>query len=170
MEHEEQEGIAYLGIDPGVSGGICIIYTQRGTPPTMIHGKCGATPHDMAWSISTPMDNLRDDYGITHWVAGIEKVHSFPGQGVASTFKFGMNYGTWVGILTSLPISYRMITPHTWMKHYGTMPKDKTDRKNYIKSLAQCIYPDSNRITLATSDAILIAHYTMQHDQGKKFV
>ena len=88
----------------------------------------------------------------------IESVHSMPGQGVASTFKFGMNYGQWIGILATLKIPYIQVSPHKWMKHYGSMPKEKKDRKNHIKHLAQQRYPDV-KITLATSDAMLIAHY-----------
>ena len=38
------------------------------------------------------------------------------------------------------------------------MPKDKKDRKNYIKAMAQGLYPNAERITLAKSDAVLIAH------------
>jgi len=38
------------------------------------------------------------------------------------------------------------------------MPKERKDRKNHIKHLAQQRYPDV-KITLATSDAMLIANY-----------
>ena len=63
-----------------------------------------------------------------------------------------------VGILATLKIPYKLVTPHTWMKHYGSRPKDKKDRKNHIKHLAQQRFPDVD-ITLATSDAMLIANY-----------
>ena len=47
------------------------------------------------------------------------------------------------------------------MKHFGTMPKDKKDRKNHLKHLAQQRFP-SVKITLATADAILLANQTGQ--------
>ena len=84
-----------------------------------------------------------------------------PKQGVKSMFTFGENYGHWVGVLAALKIPYNLITPIVWMKHYSPIPKDKKDRKNYLKSVAQRLYPDSH-ITLATADAILIAHYLME--------
>jgi len=41
----------------------------------------------------------------------------------------------------------------------------KKDRKNYIKDLAKKLYPELGRkITLATADAIVLAHY-----EKKKF-
>ena len=39
---------------------------------------------------------------------------------------------------------------------------NKKDRKNYIKAMAQGLYPNAERITLATSDAVLIAHCAME--------
>ena len=150
--------IGYIGIDVGKSGGVCFIYKDKGTPlPTMHCYKCPTTIHDMADLIATPpikeLPNIK-------WVGLVERVHSMPKQGVRSMFTFGENYGHWVGILAALKISYNLITPLVWMKHYTPIPKDKKDRKNYLKSVAQRLYPDSH-ITLATADAILIAHYLM---------
>ena len=132
----------------------------------MVHVKCGGTAYDMTMQLADPIDSLYDQ-GVEHWIALIEKVHSMPGQGVASTFKFGMNYGQWIGILTALQIPYSTITPKKWMAHYGAMPKDKKDRKNYIKAMAQGLYPNAERITLATSDAVLIAHCAMEKHLSK---
>ena len=55
------------------------------------------------------------------------------------------------------------------MKFYGAMPPDKRKRKNYLKQLAQQLYPNI-KITLATSDAILLAHYLQQTDVMKPIV
>ena len=90
--------------------------------------------------------------------AVIESVHSFPGQGVASTFKFGMNYGQWLGILAGNKIPYTQVTPQMWQKHFGSMPKEKKDRKNHLKHLSQQRYPHT-KVTLKTADAILLAEY-----------
>ena len=91
----------------------------------------------------------------------IEKVHSMPKQGVVSTFTFGKNYGQWLGILASNGVPYKEVTPQTWMKYYGAMPKDKPKRKKYLKHLAQSLYPNI-KITLKTADAVLIAHWCRQ--------
>ena len=143
------ENRVFIGIDPGIKGGIAVIYNDvyyvQPTPTTV------AGMADGLITLKHKGPNLA-------MYTAIELVHSFPGQGVASTFKFGMNYGEWLGILATLKIPYIQVTPHKWMKHYGAMPKDKKDRKNHIKHLAQQRFPDVD-ITLATSDAMLIANY-----------
>ena len=148
--------MVYVGIDPGINGGICLII-----PKTISAGvshietyKCPATIRDMADILDDwidPASNVR---------AVIEKVHAFPGQGVTSMFNFGKNYGTWLGILSGLRIPYVEVSPQKWMKVYGTMPRDKTKRKNHLKGLAQSMYPNE-KITLKTADAVLLAHFSL---------
>ena len=136
----------YIGIDPGKSGGICFLMDDD-----IKTFKCPATTHDMAEELILAKD-------IRKCTAIVEKVHSFPGQGVASTFNFGYNYGVWLGILSALHIPYQLCLPRKWMKFYGSMPKEKKDRKNHLKQLAQQMYPD-HKVTLYNADAILLANY-----------
>ena len=143
-----------IGIDPGVNGGIAIInYTPQNTGIEAL--SCPATVKDMADIIDW------HKWACIKTFAVIEKVHSFPKQGVRSVFTFGKNFGMWLGILATHEIPYLEITPQKWMKYYGSMPRDKKDRKNYLKHLAQSLYP-SVRVTLKTADAILLAHYSKQ--------
>ena len=139
----------FIGIDPGISGGLAIIYNDAYSVK-----KCPNTIQEMANELIT----LKDQAPNLPMYCVIEKVHSFPGNSGRSMFTFGCNYGQWTGILATLKIPYKEVTPHAWMKHYGKMPKDKKDRKNHIKHLAQQRYPGV-KITLATSDAMLIANY-----------
>ena len=141
----------YIGIDPGVSGGIACITCEE-----LFTVKCPETIADMNDKVEAI--NVVSQHSGYKAYAVIESVHSMPGQGVASTFKFGKNYGEWLGILAANKIPYIQVTPQKWMKQFGAMPRDKKDRKNHIKHLAQQRYPD-NKITLATSDSILIAEY-----------
>ena len=141
----------YVGIDPGVSGGIACI-----TSDELFAIKCPSTIADMNDKVEAVV-NVAHHTGYKVY-ATIEAVHSMPKQGVASVFKFGKNYGEWLGILSANKIPYTQVSPQKWMKIFGSMPKEKKDRKNHIKHLAQQRYPD-NKITLATSDSILIAEY-----------
>tara|TARA_Y100000310_G_scaffold103804_2_gene102169 strand:+ start:531 stop:1016 length:486 start_codon:yes stop_codon:yes gene_type:complete len=136
---------AFIGIDPGVSGGVCVI---EGLGYTVC--KCPDTIADMA-EVLRPYKERKDA------MVAIESVHSMPGQGVASTFKFGKNFGEWLGILATLKIPYCLVTPHKWMKFYGSYPKERTLRKTHFKNLAQQRVP-LLKVTLATADAILIAN------------
>jgi len=143
------ENRVFIGIDPGISGGIGIIYNE-----SYYAAKCPNTVAEMADEIAM----VREVGPDLSCYAIIEKVHSMPGQGVVSTWKFGANYGQWLGILATLKIPYVLVTPHKWMSHYGSRPKIKKDRKNHLKDLAQQRFPDV-KITLATADAMLIANY-----------
>jgi hypothetical protein len=136
----------YIGIDPGINGGVCIIDNYY----SMECFKCPRTPIEMAEELKKHID---DDA-----VALIEKVHSFPGQGVVSTFTFGTNYGQWQGILSALEVKYEFITPKEWQKKYQPLSKEKKIRKNELKQLAKDKFPSKN-VTLYTSDAILLALY-----------
>ena len=88
----------------------------------------------------------------------MERVHSFPNQGVKSTFSFGENFGTWKGLLAATDIEYSLVQPKKWMSFYGELPKEKQKRKNHLKNIAKSLYP-SLKVTLYTADAILLAHY-----------
>ena len=145
--------MVYVGIDPGINGGICLIFPDSKIHHIEIH-KCPATIRDMA----DILDDWIDPSATVRAV--IEKVHAFPGQGVTSTFNFGKNFGIWLGILNGLRIPYVEVSPQKWMKVYGSMPKDKKDRKNHLKGLAQSLYPQE-KITLKTADAVLLAHFSL---------
>ena len=145
----QMENRVFIGIDPGINGGIAIIYNDAYTVQ-----KCPNTIQEMADMLIA----LKDHAPNLPMYCIIEKVHSMPGNSGRSMFTFGCNYGQWLGILATLRIPYTEVIPNKWMKHYGTMKRDKKDRKNHIKHLAQQRYPDV-KITLATSDAMLIANY-----------
>ena len=143
----------YIGIDPGKNGGIGIIYND-----TAYCKRCPATVQEMSEEIRICKEIAPDiqKYAI------IEQVHSMPKQGVKSVFTFGQGYGQWLGILASYSIPYIQVTPQKWMKFFGAMPKEKKDRKNHLKHLAQQRFPGI-KITLATSDAILLATYLKEN-------
>jgi len=94
----------------------------------------------------------------------IEKVHSMPGQGVSSTFKFGTNYGFLRGVIMTLGVPLHEVTPNTWQRHIGIPPRGKISKGSYkstIKGFAQQRHP-TLKLTLKTCDAILIADYAWE--------
>jgi hypothetical protein len=64
----------------------------------------------------------------------------------------------WLGICASLDLDVTTVTPQVWMKKYGEMPKEKQERKRYLKILALSYFQEL-KVTLKTADAILIAKY-----------
>ena len=140
------------GVDPGNSGGIAVISTQNVYPFVEAHA-APDTERDVC--------DLFESYRSAIVMCYIEAVHSFPGQGVASSFTFGQNYGTLRGLLIGLKIPFTSVSPMKWKKSMGlTKGKDEsnTDYKNRSKALAQQLWP-SLRITHATSEALLLAEY-----------
>ena len=146
----------YIGIDPGKSGGIAFIDDENNL-------QCFRFNQDLNALIS----DIKIIRKIDKCVAKLELVHSFPNQGVKSTFSFGENYGFWHGIFSALDIKYTKVTPKKWMSYYGVLPKVKKDRKNKLKEMAQEEYPDT-KVTLYVADAILIAKYTKEKYEESK--
>ena len=143
------ENRVFIGIDPGIKGGVAFIYNDT--------YYVQQTPNTIA-GMADELITLKQMGPNLSMYCCIERVHSFPGNSARSMFTFGTNYGQWLGILATLKIPYIEVTPYAWMKHYPKAPKNKKDRKNYYKHLAQQRFPDVS-ITLATSDAMLIANY-----------
>jgi len=154
----------YIGIDPGKNGGIAGIYKDK-----IDFKRCGKTTKEMSDDFQSLMWDLsRDNQGDVH--VFVEHVHSFPGQGVVSTFSFGQNYGRWEGIIASLDLKQVDIQPYKWMKYYDiSRGVSRKERKRELKELAEGFqehhileFPSKKRITFNVSDAILIANYCNQ--------
>lgn len=136
------------GVDPGAGGGIGLIGVAENF--YLVH----PLP-------DTEMDcvDLFQEYASRIDILALEKVHSFPGQGVASTFTFGKNYGFLRGVIMTLKIPLVDVTPSVWMKALGCQTKGD---KNVTKSMAQQLFPNV-KITHKTADAILIAHWLRKY-------
>ncbi len=140
---------AWMGIDPGKSGGIALIHADG----TYTAQKIPATEMDlyqiMAGLACAPIAKCY-----------LERVSSSPQMGVRSAFTFGRGYGLLLGLLTALKIPFEEVTPHKWQ----TAMRCKTGGdKNVSKRKAQQLFPDIE-ITHAIADALLIAEYARQRD------
>jgi crossover junction endodeoxyribonuclease RuvC len=49
----------------------------------------------------------------------IERVGSMPGQGLSSTFKFGVAFGLIQGVVAALKIETHFVSPSKWKAHFG---------------------------------------------------
>ena len=142
---------AAIGIDPGVSGAVACISEDE--PPKV-------TP----WTTTADASAVLRDWAWQHGgaFALLEKVHAMPGQGVSSTFKLGVNYGEWRGLLTSLGIPFEVVTPLTWQRAMSCQTKGD---KNVSTRRAQELFP-SLKLTHRTAAALLIAEYNWRHSRG----
>jgi hypothetical protein len=151
----------YIGIDPGISGGIAVIDTKG----KMRAYKCPKSSEDMALLFQvciggTPPNEIK---------LLMERVWARPTNAVRAAFSYGTNYGQWLGIAASHEITMNTVIPVEWIKWVGCPKALKKDvRKRWLKEKARELYLNVNKLTLATSDAILITHYAKKEYFNEK--
>lgn len=156
----------YIGIDPGLSGGLILI--QDGVPRG---GPMPDTELDVWTWIRTVSAGPRDKFAM------IEDVWARPGQGVTSMFTFGKGYGGLCMALTAAAIPYERVRPQVWQRALGITPKHKSEKgnawKDRLRATAQRLYPkldfwnETLSVQRAVSDALLIATYCQRKHEGK---
>jgi len=162
--------ITVIGIDPGASGALSYTNSKK---IDVISKKC----NPLISGRNTSLSMATTSYTEEKIIAYIEKVHAMPHDGRSSLFKFGVNYGVWLGLLNSkighTPRNLKQIvevSPQKWMKFWENkigekLPKVKKDRKNKLKEIASNY--TSERVTLWNADSILITMYGMYTEQGE---
>ncbi len=155
---------AYMGIDPGKSGGLALLFDDK-----VIAVKMPETPADVLQWIRESSFKC---------VAVIEQVGGYaPSKkdgnkfvaGSSAMFNFGKGVGHLEMALLACNIPTESVSPRKWQKALGISRRKKTETKtqwkNRLKSVAQRLFP-SEKVTLATADALLIALYCKRKHQG----
>ena len=93
-----------------------------------------------------------------------------PHDGRSSLFKFGVNYGVWLGILASKQIPTIEVSPQKWMAfwkdyHGVELPKEKKERKKVLKDFASVYLDKDKNATLWNADSILITMYGLHQEK-----
>lgn len=145
-----------IGIDPGVHlGGIAVFSNGDMEAFSMPEGFT---------EIFDFLREIRNRDLTQETVAVLEDVgKGIPGQSSKATATFARHNGHLEMALYALGIRSEKVTPQKWQKAYSntvgnSKGKTKTEWKNILKNEAKRRYPNI-KITLATSDAILIADY-----------
>lgn len=138
-----------IGIDPGWSGSCVVKYPDD----KIVCFDCPDTQSEIVEIVKDIKNMATQD--LEDVVCVIEKVHSMPGQNCAALWKFAVNFATWQTALIAFGIPFTEVTPQAWQKKLGGCPKDKGDRKRYIKDCMQKKYP-MIKVTLNNADALAI--------------
>jgi len=146
----------YLGADPGKSGGL-VLLDEAGA--VVNASAMPDTEHDL-------VDHLAEFAGRIH-IAHVEAVHSFPDQGLASSFNFGMSYGGLRMALVALRIPFEAISPQRWQRLIGVPIVQKKNKKKATRAKAQELFPNC-KWTHATADAALLAEHARRIYCGLK--
>lgn len=120
----------YIGIDPGKSGAMAVIWEFGGV-------------EIVPFSCEGYRDLMRQ-FPPMECRCCLERVGAMPKQGVNSMFHFGENYGFIQGLLTSYSIPYELVTPQKWKKEFQI-----TGDKNSSISVCKRLFPN---IPLRRSD------------------
>ena len=118
----------YIGIDPGLTGGIALIDGNRASAQPM--PVAGGEVHAGAVAAL-----------LLAWLNGqraqvaIERVGAMPGQGVSSMFKFGCGYGQVRGVCAALGLPVALVQPQAWKKRVlSGLSHDKEGAARYCAS------------------------------------
>jgi hypothetical protein len=141
----------HIGVDPGKAGGIAVL-NHDGDVIELI--SMPETPEDIR-------DFFRK-YSSLSSVCIMEDVgYGLPGQSSKATATFARHNGHLDMAILCAEIPKHSPTPQKWMKGYSlgkSSSYTKTEWKNRLKAKAQQLFP-KEKITLKTSDALLIAYY-----------
>lgn len=152
-----------VAIDPGAYGALVALYTDGD-----VEYEC----MPMTLSKHRVVDAIRvgefiDRVSHTNIIVVWENVHSFPGQGVASSFKFGLQTGLVVGAALSrasgngVLLSQHKVQPKAWKSHFDLL---KTEKKAAIAKMKELLpnhdFSGLNQNALSgVADAYLIGRY-----------
>jgi len=154
----------FIGIDPGQTGAVAALDEEGKVlgvcdTPILTIKKNKGTRHELDRpAMVTIIYRITQDGPSVY--AAIERVNSMPGQGVASSFSFGMGYGIWLGILTSLHIPHDLVHPTRWKKvMLDSMGKNKDASRIRAKELFGNQVDLSLKKHHGRADALLLAEY-----------
>lgn len=142
----------FVGIDPGKTGALAIVNGNN-------HAVCVLDYSENEKSFISEVKAVLEC--VYPELVAIELVRSAPGQGVASTFKFGANWGFWRGLILGLGYAIIDVRPQTWYaKHRLRKKTSKSDKPSL--ELARERYPNIDlklQKHNGRADALLLADY-----------
>ena len=150
-----------FGIDPGLSGAICVLKEGKILEvyemPTMIDGKKNKRQVNGAEVTNIFLKELNKED--TAKVV-VEHVTAMPGQGVTSMFNFGQSFGVLKGICAALKLPIYFVRPVKWKKHFNLIKTNKeASRTKVIEIFPYISSKISRKKDSNKADSILIAKY-----------
>ena len=115
----------YLGVDPGIRGGLAIVSINDGAAPQLVD------------TIDIPVTGVGakervDVLAIHTWImahapqhAFIERAQAMPKQGASSGFKYGRATGALEAVLACCEVPITIIEPSVWKKFHQLRGGDK---------------------------------------------
>lgn len=145
-----------IGIDPGLTGALAVLDGSG----SVVH-VCDLPvirDRSLAWIDGSELQStLLDAIGGRTASAVVERVSAMPRQGVASSFQFGVGFGSILSVLQTMHIRVELVTPAVWKRSLGL----SSDKRASLHK-ARLLYPTAD-LRLAKHDgraeALLLAHW-----------
>jgi len=146
--------LCILAVDSGLTGGVAFYFPAHGAISAEDMPVAGGAV-DAATLTARIRLHLPD-------LAIVELAASRPGQGVASTFKFGCAYGVTLGVITACGVPLHLVSPSKWKRHFA-LDADKEK----ARALALRLWPSRSELFGKKKDhgkaeAALLARYAYE--------
>jgi crossover junction endodeoxyribonuclease RuvC len=160
----------YIGIDPGKMGAVAVLdYTKvSGCDLTLTPVPVKGKEYDI-FGMANLLALIKQNSG-NSCTCVIERSQAMPGQGVCSMFNYGVGYGLWLGILTTVGIPYVTVHPRTWTKEIFKGVENAGKGKERSMMVARTLFPEwkpKYKKEWQYGDAILLAEYARRLDGNK---
>jgi len=156
----------YVGIDPGLDGGIALIEESQGStlfdiPVIFEKTKKGKRRRYCIQAICEIFRHNILKYSREEVFVVLEKAQAMPGQGVSSMFSTGRGFGMYEGILSAFQVRHDVVHPKKWQKEFSI----SGDTKAKAFQVAQQLFPGQQftttrgRLLTGRCDSVLMAEY-----------
>jgi crossover junction endodeoxyribonuclease RuvC len=159
-----------VGIDPGLHGGLGVLDLDAAgellgvamlrTPVLMVtrgrKARDEYNPEAMRALLAATVDGRPPELRGVEVV--LEAQGARPGQGTASSYKTGLGFGLWLGLVVAMRVPFRIVAPAVWKQHAGLIGADK--RASRLR--AQERFPSLGAIAAADegpAEGLLMAAY-----------
>lgn len=161
----EQGDRIYIGIDPGLNGGLAVFLPEANEPKYFPLPESGKDLIRLIGRFVPPCGAL---------IIVVENLHAMPGRGSIAGFKLGKSMGLCICAVDAVTLTYgprrvssTLISPQAWQKHYGLAKKSLpyAKRKEILRVKAVKLFPKlqlwntTKENQRKVCDAILIANY-----------
>jgi crossover junction endodeoxyribonuclease RuvC len=149
-----------IGVDPGVTGGIAFLRSDRWLMAEDIPTVAGEVDVD---TLVRRVRAMKPDMAV------IERASSMPKQGVASTFKFGVAYGALRTVVALCEIPTHLVTARKWKDHFRLDGEKEKSRALAIRMWPGCgLF--ARKKDHGRAEAALIALYGFETQAGRDIV
>lgn len=147
----------YVGIDPGMKGGISIIEDTNLHPIESIEMPLTADKRAIDVNKVFKMMPARLD----HCFCVIEQLLTMPGQNVKATSSSAINYGKLLAVLELVGIPYQEVHPSKWKKEFQLIKKSKYGSAGVAGKLfpTEEFVTERGRLMDGKAESLLLACY-----------